>query len=149
MLKNLNPLLNADLLHTLRAMGHGDEIVLVDANFPAHSVAQRLIRLDGADMIQAGEAILSVLPLDSFVEHTVLRMEVVGKPDELPEIQQQFQHIVDTSAGRSIAIGGIERHAFYQRAKQAYAVVATGERRAYGCFILIKGVIKPDGSVWW
>ena len=149
MLKNIDPLLNADLLHTLRAMGHGDEIVLVDANFPAHSVAQHLIRLDGADIIQAGEAILSVLPLDSFVEHTVLRMEVVGKPDEIPEVQQQMQQVVDASAGRSVAIGGIERHAFYQRAKQAYAVVATGERRAYGCFILIKGVIKPDGSVWW
>ena len=149
MLKNIDPLLNADLLHTLRAMGHGDELVMVDANFPATSVAQRLIRLDGVDVIRAGEAILSVFPLDSFVEHTVLRMEVVDKPNEVPEVQREFQHIVDQSAGRAIALGSIERHAFYARAKQAYAVVATSERRPYGCFVLVKGVLKPDGSVWW
>ena len=149
MLKNLDPLLSADLLHALRSMGHGDEIALVDANFPAASVAQRLLRLDGADLNQAGKAILSVLPLDGFVEHTVLRMEMVDKPAELPEIQQQFQQFVDQSAGRHLAMGSIERHAFYERARRAYAVVATGERRAYGCFILIKGVLQPDGSVWW
>ena len=80
MLKNINPLLNADLLYALRAMGHGDELVLVDANFPADSNAQQLIRLDGADLIEAAKAILSVFPLDSFVEHAVYRMEVVGNP---------------------------------------------------------------------
>lgn len=149
MLKNIDPLLSPELLYALRAMGHGDEIVIVDANFPAVSVARRLIRLDGADILQAGAAVLSVLPLDSFVEHMALRMEVVGKPDELPQIQQEFQGIVDTHAGRALPMGSIERHAFYERAKKAYAVIATSERRAYGCFILIKGVIKPDGNVWW
>lgn len=149
MLKNIDPLLHADLLHILRSMGHGDELVLVDANFPAASVARRLVRLDGADLSQAGRAILSVFPLDSFVEHSVLRMEVVDKPDEIPEVQQEILQLADASAGRSVPAGGIERHAFYARAKSAYAVVATGERRPYGCFIFIKGVIKPDGSVWW
>lgn len=149
MLKTIDPLLNPDLLHALRAMGHGDEIALVDANFPAASLAQRLIRIDGADLLQVGRAVLSLLPLDSFVEHPVLRMEMVGKPDELPDIQREFQTVVDACAGRTATMGGLERHAFYERAKRCYAVVATGERRAYGCFILIKGVIKPDGSVWW
>jgi len=149
MLKNLDPLLSADLLQVLRAMGHGDEIVLADANFPADSVAQRLVRLDGADLISAGKAVLSVFPLDGFVEHTVHRMEVVGNPDEIPPIQQEFQQIVDQSAARPVPIKGIERHAFYERAMQAYAVVATGELRGYGCFILTKGVIDPDGNVVW
>ena len=149
MLRNLNPLLSADLLQALRTMGHGDEIAMVDANFPAASVARRLIRLDGADLIEAGAAVLSVLPLDSFVEHTALRMELVDKPDEIPELQQEFQRLVEASAGRSLPMGGIERHAFYERARRAYAVVATGERSPYGCIILIKGVIKPDGDVWW
>jgi L-fucose mutarotase len=149
MLKNIHPLLNADLLHALRAMGHGDEIALVDCNFPAAAIACRLIRLDGADLNEAGAAILSVLPLDSFVEHTVYRMEVVGDPNAVPEIQREFQHLVDTSAGRPIAFGSLERYAFYERARKAYAVVATGERRGYGCFILVKGVIGIDGEVIW
>ncbi len=149
MLKNLDPLLHADLLHALRAMGHGDELAIVDANFPATSVAQRLLRLDGVDTDRAGEAILSVFPLDSFVEYAVLRMEVVDKPDEVPEVQQAFQKIVNASAGRELPMGSIERHAFYEQARRCYAVVATSERRPYGCFILIKGVIKPDGTVWW
>ncbi len=149
MLKGIDPLLNADLLHALRAMGHGDEIALVDANFPAVSVARRLIRLDGVDVVRAGESILSVLPLDSFVEHTALRMQVAGEGDTIPDVQREFQAVVNESAGRAVPMGGIERHAFYERAKTAYAVVATGERRVYGCFILTKGVIKPDGTVWW
>ena len=130
-------------------MGHGDELVLVDANFPADSNAQQLIRLDGADLIEAGKAILSVFPLDSFVEHAVYRMEVVGNPDEIPPIQQEFQQIVNDSAGRPVSIGSIERHAFYERTKTAYAVVATSERRGYGCFVLTKGVLDPDGNVIW
>jgi L-fucose mutarotase len=149
MLKNLDPLLSADLLQILRAMGHGDELVLVDGNFPADSVAQRLVRLDGADLISTAKAVLSVLPLDSFVEHTAYRMEVVGQPDEIPPIQQEFQVVLDDSAGRAIPIKGLERHAFYERAKNAYAVVATGEQRGYGCFILLKGVIDPEGKVVW
>ena len=149
MLKGIDPRLNADLLHALRAMGHGDEIALVDANFPAVSVAQRLIRLDGAGVVEAGESILSVFPLDSFVEHAVLRMEVVDQPDAVPEVQKEFQTVVNESVGRALPMGAIERFHFYERAKRAYAVVATAERRAYGCFILVKGVIRPDGTVWW
>lgn len=141
MLKNIDPLLNADLLHVLAAMGHGDDLALVDRNFPAVANARRLIRLDGTDIVTAGRAILSVYPLDSFVDHPVMRMQMVGKPDEIPPVQQDFQKIVDAAERRSWPMGSIERFAFYEATRQAFAVVATGENRPYGCFLLRKGVI--------
>ena len=149
MLKNISPLLHPDLLATLRAMGHGDDIVVADANFPADAVARhttlgRVLRLDGADVPQTLRAILSVFPLDTFVNHPVSRMQVVGQPEVLPPIQQEVQALVDTSEGKHLALGGIERMAFYEAAKKSYAVVATGERRFYGCFIFKKGVIAPQ-----
>jgi L-fucose mutarotase len=141
MLKNIDPLLNADLLQVLAAMGHGDDIALVDRNFPAASTARRLIRLDGVDAVSAGRAILSVFPLDSFVDHPVLRMQMVGKPDEVPPVQQDFQKIIDAAEGRPWPMGSLERFAFYEAARHAFAVVATNESRPYGCFLLKKGVI--------
>jgi L-fucose mutarotase len=141
MLKGIDPLLNAELLRILRAMGHGDDLALVDRNFPAAACARRLVTLDGVDLVRAGRAILSVLPLDSFVEKPALRMEVVGKPDEVPEVQQQFQAVINDAEGRDWPMGTLERFAFYERARQAFAVVATGETRPYGCILLKKGVI--------
>ena len=141
MLKGIDPLLNAELLHILRAMGHGDDLALVDRNFPAASVARRLVTLDGVDIPRAGQAILSVFPLDSVVDKPALRMEVVGKPDEVPEVQRQMQAEIDKAEGKSWPMGSLERFAFYERAKLAFAVVATGESRGYGCFLLKKGVI--------
>jgi len=141
MLKNIDPLLNADLLHVLAAMGHGDDIALVDRNFPATANARRLIRLTGADVVAVGRAVLSVFPLDSFVDHPVRRMQMVGKPDEVPPVQQDFQKVVDAAEGRAWPMGSIERFAFYEAARQAFAVVATSESRPYGCFLLKKGVI--------
>ena len=154
MLKNLDPILNAELLYILRAMGHGDELALVDCNFPATSVAAetvtgKLIELEGIDIPAAAKAILSVFPLDSFVEEPVLRMEVVGSPDEIVECHRDMQKALDAESGRTWKMGHIERFAFYERAKSAFAVVAAmNERRPYGCFILKKGVIGPDGNVW-
>ncbi len=149
MLKGIDPLLNADVLQALRAMGHGDDVVLCDTNFPADSVARstvlgRLLRIDNVTAPRAARAVLSVMPLDSFVDAPALRMEVVGKPDELPPVQQEMQVEVDRAEGRSWPMGSIERFAFYERAKQAYAVIVTGERRFYGCFIFKKGVIPPE-----
>lgn len=146
MLKNLDPLLNADLLQVLRAMGHGDDLVLADANFPADSIARatvtgKLIRLDGVDVPRAAEAILSVLPLDGFVDHPVRRMEVVGRPNYQPPVQEQMQQAIDRAEGKASPMESIERFAFYEEAKKAYAVVATSEQRGYGCFLLKKGVI--------
>ena len=151
MLKNLDPLLTPDLLYILRAMGHGDDLVLADCNFPAdsvakHTVSEELIRLDGADVVQAARAILSVYPLDTFVDTPVRRMEVVGEPDTVPEVQQEVQALVNEASGRDWPMGSIERMEFYEHAKRSYAVVSTGERRGYGCFILKKGIILADGS---
>lgn len=149
MLKHLDPLLNADLLRALRAMGHGDDIVVCDTNFPAgsiarHSVVGELLRIDNTSAARAARAILSVMPLDTFVDYPALRMELVGSPDEMPPVQAEVQAEVDLAEGRSWPMGSIERFAFYERAKDAYCVVATGERRFYGCFIFKKGVIAPD-----
>ncbi|RQN38501.1 RbsD/FucU family protein [Paraburkholderia tropica] len=150
MLKNLDPLLNADVLQALRAMGHGDELIVCDANFPADSVARatvlgKLLRMDGADAPRAVRAILSVLPLDIFVETPAMRMEVVGEPDTIPTVQREAQAEVDAAEGRAVPFAGIERHAFYARARKAYCVIATGEARGYGCFVFTKGVIlAPD-----
>ena len=153
MLKGIHPLLNADVLHALRAMGHGDDLIIADTNFPSDSVARqtrlgKLLRIDNTTAAEAAEAILSVYPLDSFVDAPALRMEVVGKPDELPPVQQEMQAEVDRGEGRAWPMGSIERFAFYERAKQAYAVIVTGERRFYGCFIFKKGVIPPARSDW-
>ena len=144
MLKNIDPLLNGELLNVLRSMGHGDELALVDRNFPAASIAagKPVIRLDGVGIPRAGEAILSVLPLDSFVEQPVTRMEMVDRPTtELALVQQEFEALLKTSNGTEKLMGSLERFAFYEAAKSAFAVVVTGEPRGYGCFMLKKGVI--------
>jgi L-fucose mutarotase len=140
-LKGIEDLISADLLFVLAAMGHGDEIAIVDRNFPATSTARRLVRLDGVNMTEAGRAILTLLPLDTFVDTPVLRMEVVGSPAELPTVQKEFQALCEASEQRAIAMGSLTREAFYERTRQAFAVVATSEARPYGCFLLTKGVI--------
>jgi L-fucose mutarotase len=153
MLKGLDPLLTPELLEVMAAMGHGDELVLSDCNFPSDSVAAetvygQAIRLAGADIGQAAKAIFSLFPLDSFVEAPILRMEMVGKPQEVPPVQQELLSAARANGEREWAMGSIERHAFYARARRGFAVVvAMGERRPYGCFVLVKGVIGPDGKV--
>lgn len=149
MLKGIDPLLNADVLRALRAMGHGDDVIVCDSNFPADSVARqtitgKLLRIDGVTAGRAARAILSVMPLDSFVEAPALRMEIVGKPDEVPPVQAEVQAEIDAAEGRSWPMGSIERFAFYELAKRAYCVIQTGERRFYGCFAFKKGVIGPE-----
>jgi L-fucose mutarotase len=148
MLKSIDPLLNADVLYALRAMGHGDDLVVCDTNFPADSIARqsvlgRLLRIDGVSAGRTARAILSVLPLDTFVEKPALRMEVVGEPDEVPPVQAEVQAEVDAAQGRPSPMGSIERFAFYDLAKRSYCVIQTGERRFYGCFIFKKGVVAP------
>ena len=141
MLKGIDPLLGPDLLHVLAAMGHGDEIVIADANFPADSHAERLVRLESASATRAAEAILSVLPLDEYVEAPAAGMSVVGDPDAEPEIFAEFRHIAESAHTASVEFDRVDRFAFYERARQAYAIVATGERRLYGNLILVKGVL--------
>ncbi|MBH0237743.1 RbsD/FucU family protein [Methylobrevis albus] len=151
MLKGIDPRLNPELLHVLAAMGHGDDLVICDTNFPADSVARqtvwgRPLRIDGADSATAVAAVLSLFPLDSFVDSPVSRMEVVGEPDTVTEVQREVQQAVDAAEGAPTPIASIERFAFYEAAKKAYAVLVTGELRFYGCFILKKGVIPPPAS---
>jgi len=144
MLKGLDPLLGADLLYVLAAMGHGDELALVDRNFPAVSMSKRLVRLPGTDVVAAARAILSVLPLDTFVGQPVTRMEVVGEPNEVPQVQDDFLVFCQESEGRAFEMGSLSREDFYARAREAFAVVATTEPRPYGCFLLKKGVINDS-----
>nr|WKF62038.1 L-fucose mutarotase [Paraburkholderia busanensis] len=150
MLKNLDPLLNADILHALRSMGHGDELVICDANFPGDSVAResvlgKVLRLDGVSAPRAIRAVLSVMPLDTFIDHPASRMEVVGEPDTIPAVQREAQSEINQAEGRDVPFVSIERFAFYERARKAYCVIATGEERGYGCFVFTKGVLlAPD-----
>jgi len=143
MLRGINPLLSPELLSILRAMGHGDEIVIADANFPAETNARRLVRLDGVDAVKVTEAILSVMPLDTYVDDPAHTMAVVGDPDAVPPIVTEFQTVIDTIADAPAKIVPIERFAFYERARTAFAIVATGEGRIYGNLILKKGVVAP------
>ena len=148
MLIGIDPLLGPDLLHALRAMGHGDEIVVADANFPAASVAAGTVVGEplrmSATTTRAVEAVLSVMPLDTFVPDPVARMEVVGDADAEPEVQREVKALLQR-IGAPGGIESIERHAFYERAKGAFCVLQTDERRFYGCIVLKKGVIAPDG----
>ncbi len=150
MLKGINPLLNADVLQVLRAMGHGDDLIVADTNFPSQSVALqtahgRLLRIDRS-AAEVVEAVLSVYPLDTFVDDAAARMEIVGAPDEIPPVQKEVQDKIDAANGKPLPMISIERYAFYERAKKAYAVIQTHERRFYGCFAFRKGVIPPDAE---
>ena len=147
MLKGINHLLNADVLHVLRLMGHGDDLIIADTNFPSDSVARqtvygRLLRIDApaADVVQA---VLSVMPIDTFVNDAAARMEVVDEPETILPVMEEVQSQVSAMGGPNPMLP-IERFSFYDRAKQAYAVIQTGERRFYGCFAFRKGVIGPD-----
>jgi L-fucose mutarotase len=146
MLKGLDPLLNADLLYVLAAMGHGDELALVDKNFPAVSLGARVIRLDGADAPRVLEAILSVMPLDDMLDTPYTRMVDLGFSEtEESEICREFVRIVERYEGPRWQIGQIDRFGFYDRARSAFAVVVTGETRVNGSLLLTKGIVRqPD-----
>jgi len=145
MLRGIDPLLSADLLWILAAMGHGDDLAIVDGNHPAETIARattsgRLVRLPGVTMERAVAAILTVLPIDDFTGDPVRRMEVVGKPDEIPPVQQAVEAVM-ARAGAPLPMVGLERHAFYAAARGAFAVVQCLDPRPYGCFLVRKGVI--------
>jgi L-fucose mutarotase len=144
MLKNIDPLLSPDLLMVLRSMGHGDDIAIVDGNFPAAAMARRLVRLDGLTATEVTNAILSVMPLDDFVPEAAWRMEVVGDPQAEQPIFGEFRAIIARHEGSNFRLASLERFAFYEQAKAAYAVVSTGEKRLYGNIILKKGVVRSE-----
>ena len=139
MLKNISPILSPELLKILMEMGHGDEIVIGDGNFPAASVAQRLVRLDGHGLNEIVDAILKLMPLDTYVESPVALMDN-GDKDNLPPIWEDYKATIKATEGdHNIEL--VERFAFYERAKKAYCVVATGETAIYANIILKKGVV--------
>jgi L-fucose mutarotase len=149
MLKTLDPLLNADVLHALRSMGHGDDLIICDTNFPADSVARattygKLLRIDCDTAARAARAILTLFPLDSFVDKPASRMEFGSNPSEIPAVQAEVQREIDKAEGKSWPMGSVERFAFYELAKKSYCVIQTGERRFYGCFVFKMGVVAPD-----
>ncbi|MGY5808596.1 RbsD/FucU family protein [Rhizobium sp. LEGMi198b] len=149
MLKGISPLLNADVLHALKSMGHGDMLAIVDTNFPADAIARQtrlgqLLRIDNVSAAEAVAAVLSLMPLDTFITDAATRMEVVGAADEVPQVQKEVQAAIDRAEGKHWPLTPVERFAFYERTKTAYCVIQTGERRFYGCFTLTKGVIPPE-----
>ena len=141
MLKGIDPLLSGDLLKILDDMGHGDQLLLVDRNYPAAASGKPVIRLGEVGVLRAAKAILSVYPLDSFVDHPLERMEVEDDPVKTTSLQDGLLQLAKEAGNRDLEYGVIPRLNFYERAKNAYAVVHTLEDQPYGCFILQKGVI--------
>ncbi len=143
MLKNIPPILSPDLLHALRAMGHGDELVIVDANFPAESSGPPVIRLDGLLATDVADAILTLMPLDTYVDEQAFAMEVVGNPKKREQTHKDFEKLIKKHEP-DMKLSLIERFAFYERASQAFVIIQTGERRLYGNLLLKKGIIRPS-----
>ncbi|CAN7611231.1 ribose ABC transporter [Devosia sp. LjRoot16] len=143
MLKGIPPILGPDLLYILRAMGHGDEIAIVDANYPGDSAGPQLVRLDGISATEALDAILTVMPLDTFVDEQAFGMEVVGDAKKREATHKDFDKLIKKhEPGMKLSL--LERFAFYERVHGAYAVIQTGERRLYGNVLLKKGIVRPE-----
>ena len=143
MLIGIHSALTPDLLRHLRAMGHGDEIVIADANFPGDACGQRIEYLAGVSAPEALGAVLSLMPLDTYVEAPARSMQVVGEPAAVPPVVAEFQQVIDTVADHPAPVQGVERHEFYVQARRDYCVVQTAEARQYGNIILSKGVVPP------
>lgn len=151
MLKGLDRALTAELLFVMMSMGHGDDILVCDVNHPAASIAKEttygsLVDMAGCDIPRAIEAILSLMPLDTFVPNPVMRMEVVGDPSRIMPIHESVQATLDRLEGRIVGVEPLERFAFYAAARKCFAVVRTADPGPYGCFILRKGVIDARGA---
>lgn len=146
MLKGMDPRLSAEIVHVLMLMGHGDDLVICDVNHPAATIAAettygRLVDMAGCDIPTAARAILTLMPLDSFVPAPVSRMQVVGDPDGVVPIFARMQAVVDQAEGRAVQVQALERFAFYEAAKRSFAILRTSDSGPYGCFILKKGVV--------
>lgn len=142
MLKGISPAISPDLIKVLMEMGHGDELVIADGNFPSASTAQRLVRADGLGCLTLLDAILSIVPLDQYVEKPVALMAVVPGDPYQPVIWDDYRKIVQQHEPSFTDFEYMERFAFYERAKKAYAILATGEMALYANIVLKKGVIK-------
>ena len=142
MLKNIPKILSPEMVKTLMEMGHGDEIVIADGNFPAETYGKRVVRCDGHGVPELLDAIMQLFPLDTYTDKPVMLMEVVPGDPVVPTIWDEYKDIINKYEPENCKIEMIERFAFYDRAKTAYAVVATGEEAIYANIILKKGVVK-------
>ena len=146
MLKGIDQRLSAEIVHILMLMGHGDDLVICDVNHPAVTIAKEttygaLVDMAGCNLLTAAEAILSLMPLDTFVPAPVARMQVVGDAGKVLPLFADMQATCTRIEGREIALEPLERFEFYDRAKRAFAIIRTSDSGPYGCFILKKGVI--------
>jgi L-fucose mutarotase len=141
MLKGIPSILSPELLKILMEMGHGDEIILADGNFPAASCTERLIRCDGHGVPELLDAILKFFPLDTFVEKPISLMNVVPGDNYKPEIWEEYKNIIQKYDERAADFEYVERFEFYVRTKKAYAVIATSEAARYANIIMKKGII--------
>jgi L-fucose mutarotase len=142
MLKNIPPILGPDLLGILRAMGHGDEIAIVDANYPGDSAGPLLVRMDGISVTDVLDAVLTLMPLDDFVEEAAICMQVVGSAGQREPVMDEMDAIIKRHDPK-MTLSSMERFAFYDRVSKGYAIIQSGERRLYGNILLKKGVIRP------
>lgn len=142
MLKNIPKIMSPELLKILMEMGHGDEIVLADGNFPAETIGQRVVRCDGHGVTELLDAVMRFFPLDTYTDKPVMLMEVVKGDPVVPTIWEDYKAVINKYEPENCKIEMIERFDFYERAKKAYAVVATGEEAIYANIILKKGVVK-------
>jgi L-fucose mutarotase len=146
MLKGIDQRLSAEIVHVLMLMGHGDDLVICDVNHPAAAIAAattygRLVDMAGCDIPTAAKAILTLMPLDTFVPAPITRMEVVGDPTAFQPVFSRMQAVADAAEGRRVQMQSVERFAFYEAAKRAFAIIRTADSGPYGCFILKKGVV--------
>jgi L-fucose mutarotase len=146
MLKGIDQRLSAEVVHVLMLMGHGDDLVICDVNHPAASIAAattygKLIDMAGCDIPTAAQAILSLMPLDSFVPAPITRMQVVGDPTAERPVFARMQAVADSAEGAPVTMQSLDRFAFYTAARQAFAIIRTADSGPYGCFILKKGVV--------
>jgi L-fucose mutarotase len=147
MLKGIDQRLSAEIVHVLMLMGHGDDLVICDVNHPAVTIAKEttygaLVDMSGCNLLTAAEAILSLMPLDTFVSAPVARMQVVGDAGKVLPLFADMQATCSRIEEREIALEPLERFEFYDRAKSAFAIIRTSDSGPYGCFILKKGVIN-------
>lgn len=147
MLKGIDQRLSAEIVHVLMLMGHGDDLVICDVNHPAATIAKdtthgRLVDMPGCDIPTAARAILSLMPLDTFVPAPVWRMEVVDDPTAQMPVFARMQAVIDAAEGRPIQMAALERFAFYAAARRSFAIIRTADSGPYGCFILRKGVVN-------
>ena len=151
MLRGIEPILSAEVVYALMLMGHGDDLVICDVNHPAVTIAKdttygKLIDMPGCDIPTAAAAILTLMPLDTFVPAPVWRMEVVGDPAAQVPVFALMQTVIDAAEHRSVQMAALDRFDFYAAAKRAFCIIRTSDPGPYGCFILRKGVIDlPRG----